>query len=271
MSSTRDTEKYSVPGLERGLRILSEFSRHTPTLTAPELAKRLDVPRTTVFRLLVTLENLGFVERAKNGRDFQLGTAVLKLGFEYLASLSLTELSRPILEHLRDELGFSANLVIRDGRDIVYIQKVASSSLFTSSVHIGTRLPAHATVLGRVLLSNHSFHELQDLYPEEKLHSHGPHTPPTVKDLYQLLLTDRERGYVLEEGFFESNISTIAAPVFNENNEVTAALGVTIPLVQIPPADKAHVIDKVRAAARELSACLNHSAAVAARSEAIVD
>ncbi|CAM5359608.1 IclR family transcriptional regulator [Eoetvoesiella caeni] len=259
MSSTRDTEKYSVPGLERGLRILSEFSRHTPTLTAPELAKRLDVPRTTVFRLLITLENLGFVERAKNGRDFQLGTAVLKLGFEYLASLSLTELSRPILERLRDELGFSANLVIRDGRDIVYIQKVASSSLFTSSVHIGTRLPAHATVLGRVLLCNHSFHELQDLYPEERLQPYGPHTPPTVKDLYQRLLTDKAHGYVLEEGFFESNISTIAAPVFNEEGNVAAALGLTIPQMHIPPADKDHLINKVRFAARELSSCLNHN------------
>src|SRR5690554_5457047 len=95
----KDTDKYAVPGLERGLRILSEFSRQTPTLTAPELARRLSVPRTTIFRLLVTLENLGFVERLNDGRDYQLGTAVLRLGFEYLASLSITELSRPVLEH----------------------------------------------------------------------------------------------------------------------------------------------------------------------------
>ncbi|HWK62614.1 MAG TPA: IclR family transcriptional regulator [Eoetvoesiella sp.] len=257
--STRDTEKYSVPGLERGLRILSEFSRHTPTLTAPELAKRLDVPRTTVFRLLVTLENLGFVERARNGRDYSLGTAVLKLGFEYLASLSLTELSRPLLERLRDETSYSSNLVIRDGRDIVYIQKVASSSLFTSSVHIGTRLPAHATVLGRVLLSNHSFQELEDLYPEEQLQSYGPHTPPTVKELYKLLRTDKEHGYVLEEGFFENNISTIAAPVYDESGRVAAALGLTVPHIHIPPGDKQALIDKVRATAHDLSLCLNHA------------
>lgn len=257
--STREVEKYSVPGLERGLRILCEFSRETPTLTAPILAKRLNVPRTTVFRLLVTLEGLGFVERARNGRDYQLGTAVLKLGFEYLASLSLTELSRPILESLRDDLGYSANLVIRDGRDIVYVQKVASNSLFTSAVHIGTRLPAHATVLGRVLLCNHSFQELQDLYPEEHLQSHGPQTPPTVKDLYKLLHTDKERGYVLEEGFFERNISTIAAPVYNQDGDVQAALGLTIPHVHIPPGDRDELIVKVRTAAGNLSACLNHS------------
>jgi len=254
--TSKDNDKYSVPGLERGLRILSEFSRQTPTLTAPELARRLDVPRTTVFRLLVTLENLGFVERARNGREYQLGTAVLKLGFEYLASLSLTELSRPILQRLRDELNYSANLVIRDGRDVVYIQKVASGSIFTSSVHIGTRLPAHATVLGRVLLSNHDFHELSELYPEEKLQSHGPNTPATVADLYKLLRTDRERGYVLEESFFESNISTIAAPVFNEEGQVAAALGITVPGVHIPAEQRDMLIEKVKAAARHLSECL---------------
>src|SRR5690606_22056185 len=145
------SDRYSVPGLERGLRILAEFTSETPTLTAPELARRLGVPRTTVFRLLVTLEALGFVERARNGREYQLGTAVLKLGFEYLASLALTELSRPILEDLRNTFNYSANLAIRDGREVVYVQKVAAESLFSSSVHIGTRLPAHATVLGRML------------------------------------------------------------------------------------------------------------------------
>ncbi len=257
--TNKDAERYSVPGLERGLRILAEFSRQTPQLTAPELARRLQVPRTTVFRLLVTLENLGFVERSKSGREYQLGTAVLKLGFEYLASLSLTELSRPILEHLRDDLGYSSNLVIRDGRDIVYIQKVASGSVFASSVHIGTRLPAHATVLGRVLLGSHSFHELQKLYPEENLQIHGASTPPTVADLYALVRADKERGYVMEEGFFEPNISTIAAPVFNDEGKVTAALGITIPTLKVPTLGKQMLIDKVCAAARQLSECLDYN------------
>ncbi|ROT45367.1 IclR family transcriptional regulator [Pusillimonas sp. NJUB218] len=256
-AETDKTEKYSVPGLERGLRILAEFSRQTPTLTAPDLARRLQVPRTTVFRLLVTLENLGFVERLNNGRDYQLGTAVLRLGFEYLASLSITDLSRPILERLRNETGYSSNLVIRDARDIVYVQKVAPSSVFSSSVHIGTRLPAHATVLGRVLLSHHTLDQLQRLYPEERLQAHGPNTPATVHDLFRLLQTDKERGYVLEEGFFESNISTIAAPVFDDTGKVTAALGLTVPAVHIPDVDRDILIAKVVSAARELSMSLN--------------
>jgi len=258
--SSKDTSKYSVPGLERGLRILTEFTRRTPTLTAPELARRLDVPRTTVFRLLVTLESLGFVEKANNGREYQLGTAVLKLGFEYLASQTLTELGRPILERLRDELNYSANLVIRDVRDVVYVQKAAAGSIFTSSVHIGTRLPAHATVLGRVLLSHHSLHALRALYPEEQLQPYGRHTPPTVEALYQLLKADRERGYVIAEGFFESNISTVAAPVFNQEGLVAAALSITVPDARIPEPQRQALIDSVVAAAAQLSECLDYRA-----------
>lgn len=261
MSSNNETSKYSVPGLERGLRILSEFSRETPVLTAPELARRLNVPRTTVFRLLVTLESLGFVERTSNGREYQLGTAVLKLGFEYLASLTLTEFSLPILQRLRDETDYSANLVIRDVRDIVYVQKAAAGSIFTSSVHIGTRLPAHATVLGRVLLCHHSLQALRDLYPEETLRHYGPNTPPTVESLYELLQADKARGYVVAEGFFESRISTIAAPVLSHDDEVVAALGITVPEARIPGSQQQALITHVVSAAAQLSECINHRVA----------
>src|SRR5574343_62598 len=87
---------YIVPALERGLRLLSEFSRTERELTPPELARRLRLPRTTVFRLLTTLEALGFVQRSDDGRSFRLGMAVLRLGFEYLASLELTQLGQPL-------------------------------------------------------------------------------------------------------------------------------------------------------------------------------
>ena len=89
-----------MPGLERGLKILTEFSPREPVLGAPELSKRLKIPRTTVFRLLQTLESLGFLERADKDRNYRLGVAVLRLGFEYLSSLELTDLGLPIIEAL---------------------------------------------------------------------------------------------------------------------------------------------------------------------------
>src|SRR6201985_2097243 len=114
---------YLVPGLERGLRILAEFTAREPVLGAPELSKRIGIPRTTTFRLLQTLEALGFLERVNGDRYFRLSVAVLRLGFEYLSSLELTDVGTPILEQLRDATGLSSHLLIRDQRDVVFVAK----------------------------------------------------------------------------------------------------------------------------------------------------
>ncbi|MNM89530.1 Pca regulon regulatory protein [compost metagenome] len=227
-------------------------------MSAAELARRLKVPRSTVFRLLATLEMLGFVERADGGRDFRLGMAVLRLGFEYLASLELTELGRPLLERLRDEIGYPTNLVVRDGRSIVYVAKAVSPRPFASSVNVGTRLPAHATVLGRVLLEDLSLAELRALYPETQLEVFSDSTPRTVDALFAIVQRDRERGYVLQEGFFESSISTIAAPVRDRTGKVVAALGATIPAAHIDPEQLDAMVEKVRSTAGELSRLLDY-------------
>lgn len=260
MADTDNDDRYTVPGLERGLRILAEFSRREPVLTAPEIARRLGVPRSTVFRLLVTLEQMGFVERTDDGRAHRLGLAVLRLGFEYLASLSITELGGPILERMRDDTGFAACLVVRDGRDIVYIQRAASASPFASSVNVGTRLPAHATVLGHVLLGDLSLSQMRALYPESKLEGSSPNTPANADALFELVQQTRARGHVLAEGFFEPHISTVAAPVFGENAHVIAAIGLTIPGGRIEDERRAALVAQVRGAAAQLSTLLNYRA-----------
>ena len=251
-------DKYIVPGLERGLRLLGEFSSKDRTLSAAELARRLQVPRSTVFRLLATLEMMGFVERMDGGREFRLGMAVLRLGFDYLASLELTELGRPLLDRLRDEIHYPCNLVVRDGRSIVYVAKSVAARPFTSTVNVGTRLPAHATVLGRVVLEDLTLSELRELYPEERLEVFSESTPRTVEELYEMVQRDRQRGYVLHEGFFEASISTIAAPVRDRTTRVVAALGATIPAARIDPAQLEPMVERVRAAAAELSGLLDY-------------
>lgn len=258
-------DRYNVPALERGLRVLGEFSRETRSLTAPELARRFKLPRSTVFRLLTTLENLGFVERDAGAREYRLGLAVLRLGFEYLASLSLNELGQPLLERLSAATGQSCCLVVRDGRSIVYLARVASPSPFVSVVNVGTRLPAHATVLGRVLLSDLSLPELRELYPESRLESHSALTPRTVTELFDLVHVDRQRGYAVSEGFFEAHISTVAAPVRNQSGKVVAALGVTLNTSQLQADELQALAAQVCETADELSALLNHAPAASRR------
>jgi len=252
------TDRYIVPALERGLRLLGEFG-DSRTLSAPELARRLDLPRSTVFRLLTTLETMGFLERTGGGNEYRLGLAVLRLGFEYLSSLELTELGQPVIARLCDDIRYPVNLVVRDQRSIVYVAKVTPPTPFASAVRVGTRLPAHATVLGRILLEDLSLAELRALYPEEHLEVFSGSTPKTVLELFDMVEIDRQRGYVLGEGFYESSISTIAAPVRDGTGHIVAALGATIPSGHIDEDRIDELVQLVRNSADELSGLLNYS------------
>lgn len=250
--------RYMVPALERGLRLLQEFGLGDRTLGAPELARRLALPRATVFRLLNTLESMNFLERSGGGNEYRLGMAVLRLGFEYLSSLDLTELGQPVIARLCDEVRYPCNIVVRDNRSIVYVAKVTPPVPLASAVHVGTRLPAHSTAFGRVLLSEMPLSELRALYPEEHLEIFSSNTPKTVLDLFDIIEADRERGYVFAEGFYEASISTIAAPVRDHGGGIVAALGVTITAPHVNQTQAAFLVDRVRAAADELSGLLNY-------------
>jgi DNA-binding IclR family transcriptional regulator len=250
-----------VPGLERGLKILTEFSPREPVLGAPELSKRLKIPRTTVFRLLQTLESLGFLERADKDRNYRLGVAVLRLGFEYLSSLELTDLGLPIIEGLRDSTGLTSHILIRDGRDVVFVAKAQSHAPIFSSVkvNVGTRLPAHATTHGHVLMGDLTLDELRALYPEKPLERFTKLTPETVEELYERVREDAERGYAISQSSFERGISVVTAPVRNDTGRIVAVITTTIPRPEIDATlFDSGLVDKVRHAAAELSRRLNY-------------
>ncbi|WP_395068201.1 IclR family transcriptional regulator [Paraburkholderia silvatlantica] len=251
---------YLVPGLERGLRILAEFSAREPVLGAPELSRRIGIPRTTTFRLLQTLEALGFIERANGDRQYRLSVAVLRLGFEYLSSLELTDFGTPLLERLRDATGLSTHLLIRDGRDVVFVAKAQTREPMFSSVkvHVGTRLPAHATVHGQVLMGDLTLAELRTLYPEKQLERYTERTPATVADLYARVREFAQQGYALSEASFETGISVVSAPVRDQSSRIVAALTATVPRSDIGEAERAPLVAAVCAAAIDLSARLNY-------------
>ncbi len=256
--------RYNVPGLERGLRLLQLFDRSRKVLSAADMARLLEIPRSTAFRLAQTLEHLGFLVRDKDA--YRIGPAVLRLGFEIIASLEFTELARPMIERLRDETGFSAQLVIRDGREVVVVLKAAAQSTFASNVNVGTRLPAHATILGRVLLSDTDDRTLAALYPTASaLPKISSKSPRTLAELKRLVHEDRVRGYAVSESFFEQGISAIAAPVRDERGRIVAAMSITAQRPNLEPAAlRERLVKQVLRAAADLSFQLNYRPAEAA-------
>ena len=251
-------DRYQVPALQRGLLVLTQFSRDERQLTGAELSRRLGLPRASVFRILQTLEQLGFVERVGESAHYKLGMAVLRLGFEYLASMELTELGRPIIDELCNATGLSAHLVVRDGREVVFVAKSVGRSIMSNSIQVGARLPAHATVLGRILMAGLSAGELAELYYRVPLTAFTDQTPMTLAALKQMIDADAQRGYGVSQGGFESTVSTIAAPVWDENQRVSAAVSVAVPAQQVEPEQLDDLVARVCSAAQRLSQRISH-------------
>jgi DNA-binding IclR family transcriptional regulator len=214
----------SVPALERGLNLLRLFRRTRPQIAPPEMARELGIPRSTAHRLVASLEEMGFLRRVEGGPGYALGPAVLSIGFEYLASLDIVALSNPVLARLRDETNCSTHLAIRNGAEIVYLSRHASRAAITSNVSVGSVLPAHATVIGRVMLADLDHAELQKLYGGKPLPSFTEQTPKTLAALEALLAEDRRRGYALSRAFFEVGVTSLAAPVRDASGRVVAAI-----------------------------------------------
>ena len=258
MSDSASSDRYVVPGLQRGLQLLGQFTRDERELTGAELSRRLDLPRASVFRLLQTLEQMGFVERVGDSTSYKLGIAVLRLGFEYLASMELTEHGRPVLDALCNATGLSAHLVVRYRLEVVFVAKAMGRSSLFNSIQVGARLPAHATVLGRVLLSDMSMAALSELYGGRTLQAFTPQTPTTLARLKELIDQDKARGYGVSQGGFEAGISTIAAPVYDDRHAVTAAVSVTVPAQQVDAGNLSVLAEHVKAAAARLSQRISH-------------
>ena len=140
-----------VRSLERGLAVLRAFDGDAPVQTLSDVARRAELTRAAARRFLLTLAELGYVR--VDGRLFSLTPKVLELGYAYLSALSLPEVAGPHLEALSARVHESASMSVLDGADVVYVARVATSRLMTAAITIGTRLPAYATAMGRVLLA----------------------------------------------------------------------------------------------------------------------
>ncbi len=254
--------RYTVPALARGLEILSYFTHERRILSGAQLAKMAGLPRASVFRMLQTLEQAGYLDRVGEPGthpSYRLGVAVLRLGFEFLSSMELTEQGRPVIESLSDACGHSSHIVVRDGRDVVIVAKALGRHATFHAIQVGARLPAHATVLGRVLLAGVTLSELEHLYAHHTMKAYTQHTPVTPKALKAAVDEAALEGIAVSQGGFESGISTIAAPVFNSDKQVCAAVSVTVLSSRIPEDKLPLLLIQVREAAHMLTWRLQHS------------
>jgi IclR family transcriptional regulator, pca regulon regulatory protein len=217
--------------LERGLTILSSFSTR-PLLGVSELAREVGFTRSTTHRYVATLAALGYLEQDADTRKYRLGPRVLDLGFSAINSMELREISGPHLQQLSDETGYTVNMGILDGTDVVYIERCRSSQqgqrAIDLNLHVGSRLPAYCTSMGKVLLADMDEAERDALIGRIELAPLGPNTLTDRAALTAELERVREQGIAVNNEELAFGLRSIAAPVRGQSGSVVAAINLAV-------------------------------------------
>ena len=227
-----DTQRYRVRAVERALDVLAAFSTDEPELTLTELSSRLNLSASTTYRLLVTLENRGYVERNSQNGGYSLGVACLDLGTVFLSQLDLRDRVLPVLETLREECRETVHLAVldRNKMEVIYLEKLEGLlPIGIMGSRVGGRAPAHCTGLGKCLLAYVSGPVVRNLCSTNPMRAC---TPNTITDVDELLLEMdriRERGYAIDDVEHEPDVQCVAAPVWNHRQTVVGAISVTGP------------------------------------------
>ena len=214
-----------VQSLERGLAVIQAFSATRPRLTLSDVARETGLTRAAARRFLLTLQQLGFVD--SDERDFFLTPRILQLGYAYLSSTPFWDLAQAHMEELVDRLHESSSISVLDRDEIVYVARVPTKRIMTISLAVGSRLPAFATSMGRVMLADLPDAQIDAFLARAEL---TPLTSRTVTDpvaLRALLLEVREQGWALVDQELEDGVRSIAAGLRGADGRVLGALNVS--------------------------------------------
>jgi len=223
------TSRYKIDALAHGLEILALFTTEKPSLNLTEIVTATQLTKSTAFRMVSTLELLGYLERDPETRCYRPGLKVLQLGFTALNSLELAQIAQPYLKSLSDATGETTNMTIRDGSEVIYIARNITQRIISVNLYRGSRLPVHCTSMGKVQLIELSQKELFDLLGEGPYPKMGPNTITNLEDLMSELDKIRRQGYAINDEELAIGLRSAAAPIRGSGGKVVAAINVSVP------------------------------------------
>ncbi len=228
--SARSAPNYRVEALAKGLRIMSLFSTARPRLRVKEIAELCGYPMPTVFRLVSTLEEEGYLERAADG-GVRPGIGALSLGFAALQGQDLVQVAEPLLRQLAEETGETVNLGVLTGDQVLIVARAQGApTALAANIRPGSRVPAVYSSMGKVLLAALSEEGLASRISAESFSGEwGPKAVRSLSALRKQLASAREAGYLVQEEEAIPGLSSLAAPIRELGGSVVAALNVAVP------------------------------------------
>lgn len=255
-------QQKSVQVIDRCFAILEEIAKNNGEAALALLAKSLDLPHSTIHRILSTLIRLGYVEQDPSTGRYRLGLKLLSISSVILENLDLRRIARTHLVDLMRETGETANLVVLDRDEVVYIEKVETQASVRVFSLIGKRAPVHVTGAGKVLLSELGQQDVIDILRSRGMPKLTRHSITELPAMLDELAIVRKQGYAFDDEECEVGARCVAAPVRNHTGRIVAAMSVSGPSSRLTPDGLRAIAPTVAKAAARLSGALGFTEAV---------
>jgi len=247
-------DAYLSPPVQRAAALLRHIADGDRVSNMSRTARALGINRTTLLRLLRTLEAERFIEADPQRGGWQIGLGLIALASQTFFSQDLVQIAGPVADRLVTTLGLSAHLAVLDRLEVMFVLRRTPNVVLVSNIGVGSRLPAHATNLGRIILAHLPPEQIDRMYRGQKMSAVTPHTPGSLEQLRQRLDKDRTAGLAWSDGFVEPGLSSVAAPIFDATGKPIAALNVSGRTEDFLGDDRRDLIGReIRAAAEEIS------------------
>ena len=254
LETPRKTRKTKlVASVVRAARLLKSFSRERPEMGITELAHVLQLPPSSVYRLVSSLESEGLIEQDLTTGKYRLSLEVFLLGVQVLDRMGFGEHALPLLRKLSELSGETVNMgALREGV-VVYLYKVESPKVLKASFALGGQAPAHCTAIGKMLMAYLSDREVEELVRQRPMEKWGPNAITSLPELKEELRKTYERGYSIDDEEFAPNTRCIGAPVRDYLGEVVAAITISGPAQRLPMERLEELKEPILETARQIS------------------
>lgn len=219
----------SIQVIDRVAKLLDEISEHNNSVSLKILSAETGLHPSTAFRILASLVEHGFVERSDRG-NYKLGVKLMQLGSRVSGSVDIRKIALPLMEKLRDELGETVNLIVREDDEVVYIERSVAKRMIKVEQVIGSRAPLHVTAVGKLMLGDKGEEECMNYAKRSKLPAYTANTHTKATTLLEDCIASAKRGYSLDNEEAELGVGCIGTLIRDANGNVVAGLSVSAPI-----------------------------------------
>jgi IclR family transcriptional regulator, KDG regulon repressor len=242
-----------IQSVDRALRILDLFDEYETELKITDISERMQLHKSTVHSLLKTLQNQHYIEQNMENGKYRLGMKLFERGNLVIRSLDIRTITKRYLVDLSVKTGNTVHLVILDGKEGIYIDKVEGSSATVLYSRIGRRIPVHCSAVGKALVSYKNKEEMKEILKGYKYKQQTVNTITNEKDFLTELEKVRKNGYALDSEENEPGITCIAVPIWDHSGSVVAAMSMSQPTARLHALEQERILKMLKKAAMEIS------------------